>query len=118
MVYFGQFSPRPGTVAWKMKDSVSKKEKGRREKFLNEILKKTALKNSRKFLNAVTEVLVNKTQGSKSPIGLLEPKHHIYFGKTRTGKNVKIFSTKKDLVGKFVKVKIIKTAIWNLEGKI
>lgn len=106
MVFFGQFSPRPGTVAWKMKDSVSKTEKERREQFLNEILKKTALKNSRKFLNTTTEVLIEKE------------KNGFYFGKTRTLKNVKILSSKKNLVGKFVKVKITKATIWNLEGII
>lgn len=106
MVYFGQFSPRPGTAAWKMKDNVSKKEKGRREQFLNEILKKSALKNSQKFLNTKTEVLIDKKSDD------------FYFGKTRTGKNVKIVSTKKDLVGKIVKAKIIKANIWNLEGII
>ncbi|MDZ4385353.1 MAG: TRAM domain-containing protein, partial [Candidatus Moranbacteria bacterium] len=105
MVFFGQFSPRPGTAAWKMKDSVSKPEKERRERFLNEILKKTALKNSRKFLHTAIEVLVDKE------------KDGLYFGKTRTLKNVKIISDKKNLVGKFIKVKITHANIWNLEGK-
>jgi tRNA-2-methylthio-N6-dimethylallyladenosine synthase len=104
MVFFGQFSPRPGTVAWKLKDNVSKTEKERREQFLNEILKKTALKNSREFLNTTAEVLIEKQ------------KDGIYFGKTRTLKNVKILSNKKDLIGKFAKVKITKASIWNLEG--
>ncbi len=104
MVFFGQFSPRPGTPAWKMKDSVSKTEKARREQFLNEILKKTALKNSKKFLSTTTEVLIEKL------------KNGFYYGKTRTLKNVKIISTKKNLIGKIVKVKITKVSIWNLEG--
>jgi len=106
MVFFGQFSPRPGTVAWKMKDNVSKPEKERREQFLNEILKKSALENSQKFLNTTIEVLVENN------------KNGFYFGKTRTLKNVKIISNKKDLVGKFVKVKITQATIWNLEGKL
>lgn len=116
MVYFGQFSPRPGTVAWKMKDNVSKTEKERREKFLNEILKKTALKNSQQFLNTATEVLIEKMK--VEPSDSEGSTFATYFGKTRTGKNVKIVSKKKNLVGKFVKVKIIKTNIWNLEGEI
>ena len=113
MVYFGQFSPRPGTAAWKMKDNVSKKEKARREQFLNEILKKSALKNSRKFLNTQTEVLIETQKVEPSSEGST---FGTYFGKTRTGKNVKIISAKKDLVGKIVKVKIIRATIWNLEG--
>jgi len=104
MVYFGQFSPRPQTTAWKMKDNISKKEKQRRHQYLNEILKKTCLKNNKKYVGKVLEVLVE------------EFKTETYFGKTRTMKNVKIISNKKNLVGKIVKVKIIKANIWNLEG--
>ena len=121
MVFFGQFSPRPGTAAWTMKDSVSKPEKERRERFLNEILKKTALRNSGKFLNTTVEVLIEKEEFPRAK--LLDSKslalggQHVYFGKTRTLKNVKIISAKKDLVGKFVKVRITQANIWNLEGK-
>jgi len=105
MVYFGQFSPRPGTAAQKMKDNVSKKEKTRRERYLNEILKKTALKNNRKYLGKTLEVLIDKE------------KNGAYFGHTRTYKNVKI-SARKNLAGRIVKVKITKANIWNLEGAI
>jgi tRNA-2-methylthio-N6-dimethylallyladenosine synthase len=106
MVYFGQYSPRPGTAAWKMKDSVSKKEKGRREKYLNEILKKTSLENNKKYLGKIMEVLITDKKGQ------------FYFGHTRTYKNVKIKSDKKDLIGKLINVEIIKANIWNLKGKI
>ncbi|NLC31626.1 MAG: TRAM domain-containing protein, partial [Candidatus Moranbacteria bacterium] len=41
-----------------------------------------------------------------------------YFGKTRTLKNVMFKSDKKNLIGNFIKVKIIKVTSWNLEGKI
>ncbi len=106
MIYFGQFSPRPGTVASKMKNNVSKAEKSRREKFLNEILKKTAFQNNQLYLNKTIEVLIENQ------------KDNFYFGRTRTMKNVKITATKKNLIGKIIKVKIIKANIWNLEGKI
>jgi len=104
MVYFGQFSPRSETAAWKMKDNVSKEEKSRREKYLNEILKKTSFENNKKYLDETLEVLIDKE------------KNGFYFGRTRTMKNVKIFSNKKTLVGKIVKVKVTKANIWNLEG--
>lgn len=106
MVYFGQFSPRPETAAWKMKDNISKKEKSRREHFLNEILKKTSFENNKKYLNKTLEVLIDKE------------KDEYYFGRTRTMKNVKIISNKKNLVGKIVKAKITKANIWNLESKL
>lgn len=106
MVFFGQFSPRPETAAWKMKDNVSQKEKARRENFLNEILKKTAFENNQKYLNEIVEVLVDQKKGD------------FYFGKTRTLKNVKIKAIEKDLIGKIIKVKITKANIWNLEGEV
>lgn len=106
MVYFGQFSPRPGTVAEKMNDNVSQKEKKAREKFLNDILTKTTFAKNKKYIGKEMEVLIDKQ------------KDNFYFGRTRTGKNVKIkFSCKKTFQD-FVKVKITKANIWNLEGKI
>jgi len=106
MVFFGQFSPRPGTVAWKMKDNVSQKEKQRRENLLNEILKKTAFANNKKYVGKILEILIEKE------------KNDSYFGKTRSGKNVKIISKKKNLIGTIVKAKITKANIWNLEATI
>lgn len=104
MVFFGQFSPRPGTVAWKMKDNVSNKEKERRETLLNDILKKTSLANNKKYIGEKMEVLIEKEKDGH------------YFGKTRTQKKVKIVSSKKITVGEFKKIRITKAASWNLEG--
>ncbi|NTV41467.1 MAG: TRAM domain-containing protein, partial [Candidatus Moranbacteria bacterium] len=81
------------------------KEKARREKFLNEILKQTALENNQRYVGKIVEVLVEKK------------KDKTYFGKTRTLKNVKIPNDKKDLIGKIVSVKITKANVWNLEGE-
>ncbi len=106
MVYFGQFSPRPGTAAWNMKNNVSKTEKARREKYLNEILKKTTSENNKNYVGKTLEVLIEKEENG------------FYFGKTRTLKNVKIPAAKKRLVGKILNVKIIKANAWNLEGKL
>ena len=106
MVYFGQFSPRTGTAAWKMKDNVSKAEKARREKYLNEILKKTTFENNKNYVGKILEVLIEKEENG------------FYYGKTRTMKNVKILATEKNLVGKILNVKIIKANAWNLEGKL
>ncbi len=118
LVFFGQFSPRPGTVAWKMKDDVSKTEKEHREQFLNEILKKTTFAHNKKYKNTVQEVLIDHVKSDKSDHVARKEKNNIYFGKTRTGKNVKIISSKKNLVGQFAKVKITKANIWNLEGEL
>jgi len=130
MVFFGLFSPRPGTKAFEMKGDASQKEKMRREKILNEILKKTALGNNKKYIGKTMEVLIetchsrmtgeNKNLNKKTS-HLVEDSasiKFIYFGKTRTMKNVRIESDRKNLVGKIVKVKITKANIWNLEAEI
>lgn len=123
MVFFGQYSPRPGTAAWNMKDNVSKKEKVRREKYLNEILKKTNYENNKKYVGKILEVLIESQAIPKAKLkefslsfALGNLGNNIYSGKTRTMKNVKIISTKKDLVGKIIKAKITKANVWNLEG--
>lgn len=102
MAYIAQYSPRPETAAWKMKDNVSKAEKVRREKVLTKILARTALANNKKYIGKTVEVLVD-ADGK---------------GHTRTQKKVAFSSTKKILVGSFVKVKITKAKAFGLEGKI
>jgi len=106
LVYFGQFSPRPGTVAWKLKDNVSKAEKVRRERFLNDILAKTTYAKNKKYVGKVLEVLIDTK------------KTGCYFGRTRSGKDVKITTDQENLVGTFIKVKITKVNIWNLEASL
>ncbi len=108
MVFFGQYSPRPLTAAWKMTDDVSKPEKVRREKFLNEILKKTARENNQKYLHQTVEVLIEKEKGG------------LCFGKTRTLKNVRIQLDQPDsiesLVGQILPAQITRTGVWGLKG--
>jgi len=107
MAYINQYSPRPETAAWKMRDNVSKKEKGRREKVLTNILEKTALKNNKKYVGKVVEVLVDKKFLDKQK----------YSGHTRTQKKVIFRESKKITVGNFVKVKIVKAKAFGLEGE-
>ncbi|MDH4330843.1 MAG: tRNA (N6-isopentenyl adenosine(37)-C2)-methylthiotransferase MiaB [Candidatus Moranbacteria bacterium] len=116
MVFFGQFSPRPETVAWDMKDDVSDEEKVRREKYLNEILKKTSHKNNKKYVGGVFDVIIEREKSG------------FYFGKTRTLKNVKVAipanchpeldSGSRDIIGTIQKVKITKANVWSLFGEL
>jgi len=103
MAYIAQYSPRPGTAAEKMGDNVSKKEKERRWKILTEILKKTALGKNKKFIGKEVEVLPE------------EFKDEFLIGKNRHYKTVK-FKGNKNLIGNFVKVKIIDALPWGLKG--
>ena len=100
MAYIAKYSSRPGTAAAKLKDNVPQKEKNRREKVLTEILKKTALENNKKYIGRTVEVLMMSADT----------------GKTRTNKTVKVES-KKNLLGRFAKVKITSALPWGLKGK-
>ncbi len=106
MAYISEYSPRPKTAAFFMKDDVIKKEKEKRKKILESILRKTALWNNKKYLGVIEEVLVNG-QNRKG----------LYEGRTRSYKHVLITERcKKNLIGKFVKVKITKAHDFGLEG--
>ena len=105
MAYIAEYSPRPQTTAFKLKDDVPKEEKERRKKILTEILKETALENNKKYVGKTVDVLTE------------ENKNEFLFGKTRTYKTVK-FKGPSALIGKFVKVKIINALPWGLKGKI
>lgn len=112
LAYIAQYSPRPGTVSWKMKDNVSLIEKRRRASEVNEVLKKTALANNLKYLNKEVEVLVEGLN-----------KRGQYHGKTSSYKNVLFKPVKplsaiaaRKLIGQFVKVKVDKAQAFGLYG--
>jgi len=108
MAYLSQYSPRPGTASFKMKDNVSLAEKARREKVLNDILSASAFKSNKKFLNKNIVVLVEEKN-----------KRGEWIGKNEQNKTIKIFgSADKKLAGQFVKVKITKIHDFGLDGKI
>jgi tRNA-2-methylthio-N6-dimethylallyladenosine synthase len=123
MAYIAQYSPRPQTAAWHLKDNVSKKEKERREKVLTEILEKTALANNKKYIGKTIKVLVDKRfdlEELRAPAskGKIEPWTEKYLAHTRTQKKVIFCSNKKIPVGSFAKVKIAKAKAFGLEGEI
>lgn len=104
MAYLAEYSPRPGTAAAKLEDNVPAAEKSRRWKILNEILKKSALKNNKNYLKKIVEVLINNHDKG------------YFYGKTKTFKTVKIKKSPNIKIGDIIKVKIIKAADFCLEG--
>lgn len=105
MAYIAEYSPRPGTAAYYLKDGVSPKEKERRRKALTKILEKVALEKNQRFINKTISVLVE------------EKKNGYLLGKSRHFKTVK-FKGKKSLIGQFVKVKIVDCFPWGLKGNL
>jgi len=129
MAYIAQYSPRPQTLAWKLKDNVSRKEKERRDKALVAILTKTALANNKKYVGKTVEVLVDKkslalgnsessAREREKPSFESKSEKYTYSSHTRTQKKVIFSSNKKIPVGSFAKVKITKAKAFGLEGKV
>ena len=107
MAYIAQYSPRPQTEAEKMEKEmkITKKEKEKRWKILNNLLQKIALQKNKKFIGKEVDVLVE------------EFKDGFLFGKTRHYKSVK-FKGEEKLVGSFVRLKVVDATPWGLKGKI
>jgi len=98
MAYIAQYSPRPGTAAAKLKDDVPKAEKKRREEELMKVLRETALENNKQYVGKTVEVLVEGCG-----------KDEKFWGKTRTGKVVKLRMKNEECkIGEFVDVEIKK----------
>ena len=106
LAYIAQYSPRPGTLAFSLKDNVSQKEKQKREKELTKIIKKSGKGFNQKFVGKIVNVLV------------LKEKEGFYFGKTRHYQTIKFLAKKPKLSGNFVKVKVKKALDFGLEGEI
>ena len=103
MIYFAQYSPRPGTAAATMPDDVPQAEKKKRAQKLNEILKQTAQKNNRKYIGQKIEVLIEEINDKFA------------IGKTSTFKTVRL-AAKKLKPGDIVTIKVTKATAWGLTG--
>ncbi|MDD5342274.1 MAG: MiaB/RimO family radical SAM methylthiotransferase [Patescibacteria group bacterium] len=105
MAYIAKYSSRPGTAAANRPDDVPKIVKARREKYLNDLLKKAALSNNQKLVGKNLEVLFEKY------------KKGFAYGKTSGFKNIRVPSAK-DFTGKFKIVKVTKATPWHLSGEL
>lgn len=108
MAYIAQYSKRAGTAAAELDDNVSKIEKKRREKMINNIVKITALQHNEKCIgktiNVLTDAIKDKTFG---------------LGKTRHYKTVKFRIGESNITpGDIVKVKITKAQSFGLTGRL
>jgi tRNA-2-methylthio-N6-dimethylallyladenosine synthase len=108
MAYIAEYSERPGTLAEKTKDDVSKEEKEKRRKILTGILEKNIFEKNKKYIGKEIEILI------------IGRKKNFNIGKNRDYKTVKInLKDKKDnLMGNFTKVKITNALTWGLEGEL
>lgn len=108
MAYIFKYSIRPGTEAETMEDQVSKELKEERNQILLDILSKHSLACNQKYLNTVTEVLLEEP--ARRGGGL-------YTGRTRGYRKV-IVPANERLIGEIVPVRITEATISNLHGEL
>jgi len=101
-----EFSPRPFTKAATFTDDVPKEVKNRRLTELQNLIKRQAEEKNKKRLGKVEEVLVEGRS----------PKGGELSGRTKDNKLV-VFNGDENLIGKFIKVKIVETSPFFLKGK-
>ena len=102
------YSPREGTPAAKMEDSVTIDVKEERLKKLNDLINSYSLKANKKYENKVVSVLIE---------GISEKDSTKLFGYTDTLKLVNVIGDK-DNIGKIVNVKITDAKSFSLDGII
>lgn len=103
--YTAQYSPRSGTAAFKaFKDDVSREEKKRRWRVIQDLMEKIVLEKNQKFIGQTVSVLVENCEDG------------VCSGNSREMKVVQFWG-KDDLVGTIQDVKIDKVQEWILYGK-
>ncbi|MDE6292468.1 MAG: tRNA (N6-isopentenyl adenosine(37)-C2)-methylthiotransferase MiaB, partial [Bacilli bacterium] len=101
------YSPREGTPAAKMEDSIPLSVKEERLHRLNEIVNKYSNMNNQKYLNETVKVLL---------VGESEKDNNKLYGYTETMKLVNV-ECDKNLIGQIVDVKINEAKSFSLDGK-
>ena len=101
------YSPREGTPAAKIKDSIPLSTKEERLHELNELINDYSLKHNQEYLGKIVEVLV---------LGPSEKGKDKVYGYTKTMKLVNIENAKED-IGKLINVEITDAKSFSLDGK-
>jgi len=102
------YSPREGTPAAKMDDSVSAEDKKDRLYRLNDVINKDAQVQNARFQGEIVEVLVE---------GASKNDESVMSGYTRHNKLVN-FKADESVIGQIVPVRIIETKTWHLYGEL
>lgn len=102
------YSPREGTPASKIKDSVDLKTKEQRLYKLNKLINDYSLEANQKYVNKVVPVLIQ---------GISEKDDTKMYGYTDTMKLVNVVGNK-NLIGQIVNVKITDAKSFSLNGKV
>ncbi len=110
MIYISEYSPRKGTAAARLQDDISLETKANRKIRLNEVLKTIALRQNKKLITSWQRVLLES----------YNIKSKCFMGRTFQNKviQIKANSNLKNLIGKFIDVKVASVTAWALSGNI
>ncbi len=100
------YSPREGTPASKIKDSISLEEKEKRLHILNEKINNYSLQSNKKFLDKIVKVLV---------LGINEKDENKVYGYTEEMKLVNV-DAPRETIGAIINVKIDDAKSFSLDG--
>lgn len=103
-----KYSPRPPAKSATLKDDVPQEAKDRRLRAVNDLQCRLSQKRNEAMVGKEAEVLVDGT--SKRDPAFIS-------GRTRTNKTT-VFEGNKDLIGKFVKIKIGSVSPYALKGRM
>ena len=101
------YSPREGTPAAKIKDTVSMEVKENRLHELNELINSYSLEHNKEYIGKTEEVLV---------LGPSEKGQNKVYGYTKTMKLVNIDNAEED-IGKLINVRITDAKSFSLDGQ-
>ncbi len=104
--YISRYSPRPGTVAFKLSDNILPAEKQSREKELETVLRANAKKFNAQFVGQVTPVLIEQKNGSS------------YYGKNAYFTTVRFVAKQDYKIGEVAPVKITEANYFSLKGEV
>lgn len=107
MAYLNRYSPRPPAPSAKMRDNVLECEKKRRERVLNELLKRSALKRNEALVGRTVRCLILE----RAPDG-----EDCAFGITPQRTPVTVASVPESAIGTFVNVTISDASPWRVRG--
>ncbi|MFQ6066342.1 MAG: tRNA (N6-isopentenyl adenosine(37)-C2)-methylthiotransferase MiaB [bacterium] len=101
------YSRLPGTEAARLEDQVPEEIKKERLRMLIDLQQKITLEKNSRLVGGEFEVLVE---------GFSEKSYHQLQGRARSNKIV-VFEAPKELIGNFVRVRILEAGCWALRGK-
>ncbi len=110
-VYQAAYSPRPGTLAYRWDDDVSRDVKKDRFKRLDLVQNRISLEQHQALKDATVEILVESEQNERKDAAQ-------WRGRTRQNRLVFLPRAEENLLGQTIQVRIEKVSPWAMQGTL